>query len=63
MDMEKQGEKQMLSKKEVANMLNVSISTVDRMMKRGDIPFHKFGVNVRFDRRDIEQYIEDTKKQ
>ena len=60
--MSTQGEKQMLSKKEVAAFLGVSVSTIDRKMKLKEIPFHKLGRTVRFSVKEIEKYLEKTKQ-
>ena len=52
-----------MNKKDVAALLKISTRTVDRMMERGDIPFHKVGNSVRFDTEDIEEYLKRVKKQ
>ena len=51
----------MLTKDDVMKMLNVSLSTVNRLMTGKDIPFHKMKGNVRFKHSDVEKYIEDTR--
>lgn len=54
--------KEMLSKKEVAAYLGVSVSTIDRKMKSKEIPYHKLGRTVRFSKKEIEEYLERTKE-
>lgn len=48
----------MLTKKEVAAILRVSCTTINNMMKRGDLKYFKIGGSVRFD----DDYIERIKK-
>lgn len=51
----------MLTKDDVMKMLNVSLSTVNRLMREKDIPFHKIKGNVRFKRSDVETYLEKVR--
>ena len=42
---------------ELAALLAVSRKTVDRMVRRGALPCHRFGRARRFRRRDIEAFL------
>ena len=42
----------MITKKEVAELLSVSIPTVDRYMKKG-LPYNKIGKTVRFETQNV----------
>ena len=49
-----------LTKKEAADMLRCSIVTIDRLMKSGDLPYHKIGERsgkVLFDFSDVLAYM------
>lgn len=50
-------EKNALSTQEVANMLNVSKSTIYDLIKRGEIRSYKVGRKVRFTEKDVKEYI------
>jgi len=51
----------LLTTVQARDLLNVSISTFERMVKRGDIPAYRLTAKVRrFDRADIEKYISQT---
>lgn len=50
-----------LSPKEVANMFNVSLSTIYRLMDKREIPFFKIGGAIRLNEDDINQYLEINK--
>lgn len=49
-----------LNKKGLCNVLGVSIGKVELLMKEGELPYIKLGRNVRFDIRDIDEFL--TKK-
>jgi excisionase family DNA binding protein len=54
---ERQGE--LLTVREVADLLKVSVSTVERMTRRGEgPPSVKFGRSRRWLRRDVERWLE-----
>lgn len=55
-------EKNALSTQEVANMLNVSKSTIYDLIKRGEIRSYKVGRKVRFTEQDVKEYISHSKK-
>ena len=48
----------LLTIRETAAELRVSVATIERMLKRGDLPRVKIGYATRILRRDVEAYIE-----
>jgi len=54
--------KNALSTQEVADMLNVSKSTIYDLIKRGEIRSYKIGRKVRFTEEDVKEYISNSKK-
>lgn len=52
-----------LSTQEVADMLNVSKSTIYDLIKRGEIQSYKVGRKVRFTEADVKEYISRSKNQ
>ena len=51
---------QLLNKKQVARLLNVSQRSVDNWMKRGWLPYLKIGRSVRFNGAHVLQHLDDT---
>ena len=51
-----------LSVKDVAKLLNISEKTIYRMIKDEMIPCFRVGGQWRFDRREINSWIEDTRQ-
>lgn len=51
-----------LSVKDVAELLNVSDKTIYRMIKEETIPCFRVGGQWRFDRREIDSWVEDTRQ-
>jgi putative molybdopterin biosynthesis protein len=51
-----------LSTQEVADMLNVSKSTIYDLIRRGEISSYKVGRKVRFTEADVKEYISNSKK-
>lgn len=49
-----------LTKDEVAGLLGVSRRTVDNLMRRGWLVYHKIGRTVRFRKDDIDQHLNET---
>ncbi len=49
----------MITKKELANKLNVSLSTIDRLMVNG-VPFVKIGKSVRFEYEAVVEWIKNN---
>ena len=56
------GGKNALSTQEVADMLNVSKSTIYDLIKKGEISSYKVGRKVRFTENDVQDYISRSKK-
>lgn len=55
-------EKKALSTQEVANMLQVSKSTIYDLIKRGEIRSYKVGRKVRFTESDVQEYINNSRE-
>lgn len=53
----------MLTMEDVQKILKVSRATLERRVRRGEIPAYKIGRNVRFKAQDIEQYIQSKQIQ
>lgn len=47
----------LITKKEVARLLNVSVMTISRMMKRRELPYITVRSRIRFRIGDIEDYL------
>lgn len=47
----------LLTRAEAAERLGMSVKSVDRMLRRGDLPAIRFGTAVRIDPRDLEDLI------
>lgn len=45
----------LMKKSEIAQHLNVSVSTVNRLMEKGEIPYHRIGRQVRFKLCEVEE--------
>ena len=52
----------LLTIRETAAELRVSVATIERMLKRGDLPRVKIGYATRILRRDIDAYIESHRE-
>ena len=48
-----------LTPQEVAEMFNISKSTLYRLMDMRKIPFFKIGGSIRLSKTDVNQYLED----
>lgn len=53
----------LISKAEAAEMLGVSIDTVERLVRRGDLAMYRIASLVRFSEREIYQFICDNRVQ
>jgi len=51
-----------MTKQEVAEFLNVSTKTVERLVKAGKLHSRKIETNVRFKKEDVEKYLESVKQ-
>jgi excisionase family DNA binding protein len=49
-----------LTKREVADLLRVTPRTIDNMMKRGQLVWHKIGRTVRFKLDALERHLDET---
>ena len=47
-------DKKMLTKREVAEILSLSVRTISRLMSRGDLRYRKIGGSVRFEVAEVE---------
>jgi excisionase family DNA binding protein len=50
----------LLSKKDAARFLNVSVRTIANWMTRGYLPFYRIGKIVRFRQKDILDYLNEN---
>lgn len=46
-------DERLLTKKELASFLNVSVKMIDRRVLLNEIPYHKIGFLVRFSKKDV----------
>lgn len=53
----------MLTVKQVAEMLNISVRTVYRLLENDEFPSYKIGGSVRIKQSDVEAYVERNKQQ
>ncbi len=51
----------LLSVKEVAELLHISERTVHRMIERKELPAYKVGKVIRVERKDVLKYLEENK--
>ena len=51
--------KNFIEKDELAEMIGVSIETINRHLKSGILPCHRFGTRVRFSASDVTTYFEN----
>lgn len=47
-------QKERLTRKEIQSNYKVSLSTIHKLMKTGDLPYHKVGRKTLFKRQDVE---------
>ena len=50
-----------LKSPEVAELLNVSLSTVHKLVKNGELPAYSIGRHLRFDADELEEWIESRR--
>lgn len=53
---------QMYTKAEVAKMLNVSVQTIRRKMRSGELGYYMICSRPRFTMEDVQEYMERTKE-
>lgn len=56
-------EKKLVTEREAATILSISPRSLWDLRTRGDIPFVRIGRSVRYDTRDLETWIQDSKEQ
>lgn len=56
-------EDEVLDPKDVARILKVSTRTVLRLAERGELPYFRVGDLWRFERKDVDDYIQRHKQQ
>ena len=54
-------DKQLLNIKEVAEIFNISVATIYRLIDGRKIPFYKIGGSIRFSIDDINKYLEENR--
>jgi putative molybdopterin biosynthesis protein len=54
---------ELLSVKEVAELLHVSVRTVHRLIERKELPAYKVGKVVRVDRKDVLKFLQENKQE
>lgn len=60
---DKESSSRLLTRVEAASYLRISIRTLDSLKSVGDIVFVRIGGRVAFDKRDLDEYIEQCKSQ
>jgi excisionase family DNA binding protein len=53
---------ELLTKQQVADLLQVSVSTVERLTRSGELPSVKFGRSRRYFRRDVMAYLDQHRE-
>jgi excisionase family DNA binding protein len=56
------GQGELLTKRQVALLLQVSVSTVERLTRNGELPSVKFGRSRRYFRADVMAYLESHRE-
>ena len=51
----------LLTPDQLADFLNISKTTVYRLIDSRKIPFYKIGGSIRFDKKDIMNYLQESK--
>lgn len=49
--------------KELAELLGVSVRTLERVLKRGELPYYVIGRSKRFRHADVEAYLAKVRKE
>jgi excisionase family DNA binding protein len=52
---------ELLTIREAANLLRLSVSGVRRLQRQRRIPFIKLGASIRFDRRDLVNFLNNNR--
>lgn len=59
-EIQKNVDERLLTKKEIADFLNVSVKMIDRKVSMNKIPFLKIGRLVRFDKKRVLAWAEES---
>lgn len=51
----------MLTVKQVAQQLNVSLGSVYKSIRRGDLEHHRFGASIRVSEEQLLRFVEETR--
>jgi excisionase family DNA binding protein len=60
--MEKNSERTLWTKKEVAEQFHVSIKTISRLIAQGELPFIQIGRSIRIQKTDVFAFLERQKQ-
>ena len=60
--MEKNSERILWTKKEVAEQLHVSTKTISRLIAKGELPFIQIGSSIRVHQTDVVAFVESQKR-
>ena len=55
-------EKEFYTVKELAELLQVTPTTIYRLMNRGELAYHQVGRAKRFSREDVEEYLKRARR-
>lgn len=55
--------KNLISRTAAADYLGISLTTIDRMIQDGDLPYYKIRGRIRFDTVDLEAYVDSCRRQ
>ncbi len=50
-----------VTRKEIASLLGLSVETIDRMAKSGGLPYYKLGDSVRFRISEVERWLKERR--
>ena len=59
-EIQKNVDERLLTKREIADFLNVSVKMIDRKVSMNEIPFLKIGRLVRFDKKRVRAWAEES---
>lgn len=59
-EIQKTDDERLLKKQEIADFLNVSVKMIDRKVSMNEIPFLKIGRLVRFDKKRVRAWAEES---
>lgn len=59
-EIQKTDDERLLTKKEIADFLNLSVKMIDRKVSMNEIPYLKIGRLVRFDKKRVRAWAEES---